>query len=82
MKRPLDTQLVPSAATDHEALVTMEGDALGAIGDHVLHSLALQGLLGWGDLRVQPVVCPDRYCTLTTGARPRSRGGRAEGEPH
>nr|AUJ59071.1 plastid 1-deoxyxylulose-5-phosphate synthase [Neoporphyra haitanensis] len=59
--KPLDTELVRSLAADHEVLVTVEEGSIGGFGDHVLHFLALEGLLDGGDLRVRPMVLPDRY---------------------
>lgn len=59
--KPLDTDLVRSLAIDHEVLVTVEEGSIGGFGDHVLHYLALEGLLDGGGLRVRPMVLPDRY---------------------
>lgn len=59
--KPLDTELIRSLAADHEVLVTVEEGSIGGFGDHVLHFLALEGLLDGGDLRVRPMVLPDRY---------------------
>eukprot|EP00168_Porphyra_purpurea_P002279 TRINITY_DN1262_c0_g1_i2.p1 TRINITY_DN1262_c0_g1~~TRINITY_DN1262_c0_g1_i2.p1 ORF type:complete len:804 (-),score=311.28 TRINITY_DN1262_c0_g1_i2:1-2268(-) len=59
--KPLDTELVRSLAADHEVLVTVEEGSIGGFGDHVLHYLALEGLLDDGKVRVRPMVLPDRY---------------------
>eukprot|EP00168_Porphyra_purpurea_P002281 TRINITY_DN1262_c0_g1_i5.p1 TRINITY_DN1262_c0_g1~~TRINITY_DN1262_c0_g1_i5.p1 ORF type:complete len:333 (-),score=134.71 TRINITY_DN1262_c0_g1_i5:522-1463(-) len=59
--KPLDTGLVHSLAADHEVLVTVEEGSIGGFGDHVLHYLALEGLLDDGKVRVRPMVLPDRY---------------------
>jgi 1-deoxy-D-xylulose-5-phosphate synthase len=64
--RPLDTALVERLAREHEVLVTVEEGSVGGFSSHVLHHLALAGLLENG-LKVRPLVMPD---TFTEQARP------------
>jgi 1-deoxy-D-xylulose-5-phosphate synthase len=58
--KPLDTQLVSRLAREHELLITVEEGSIGGFGSHVLHYLALNGLVDHG-LKVRPMVLPDRF---------------------
>ena len=58
--KPLDTDLVRRLAREHEVLVTVEEGAIGGFATHVLHFLALEGLLDSG-LKVRPLVLPDVF---------------------
>ena len=44
----------------HEVLVTVEEGAVGGFASHVLHFLAMTGLLDSG-LKVRPLVLPDAF---------------------
>lgn len=68
VKHPLDTQLLPSAAADH-MLVTVEGGALGALVTARCTVSRSKDSSAGGTSRERLRVRPDRYCTLTTGAR-------------
>lgn len=60
--KPLDRELIEDLALNHEFLITVEEGSIGGFGDHVLHFLALQGLLDGADgIKVRPMVLPDRY---------------------
>jgi len=59
--KPLDTELVTKLAEEHDVLITVEEGSIGGFGDHVLHFLALNGLLDEGKLKVRPMVLPDKY---------------------
>jgi len=59
--KPLDIDLLRSLAADNEVLVTLEEGSVGGFGDHVLHFLALDGLLDSGKCKVRPMVIPDRF---------------------
>merc|ERR1712100_525226 len=59
--KPLDTELVQQLAADNTIMVTVEEGSIGGFGDHVLHYLALSGLLDDGKLKVRPMVLPDKY---------------------
>uniref|UniRef100_A0A7S2ZCS7 1-deoxy-D-xylulose-5-phosphate synthase n=4 Tax=Rhodosorus marinus TaxID=101924 RepID=A0A7S2ZCS7_9RHOD len=59
--KPLDKELIRSLAASHQVLITVEEGSIGGFGDHVLHSMALEGLLDTGKVRVRPLVIPDRW---------------------
>mmetsp|Transcript_4314 Transcript_4314/g.16888 ORF Transcript_4314/g.16888 Transcript_4314/m.16888 type:complete len:707 (-) Transcript_4314:142-2262(-) len=59
--KPLDLDLIRSLARDNDVLITVEEGSIGGFGDHVLHFLALDGLLDSGNLKMRPMVLPDRY---------------------
>jgi 1-deoxy-D-xylulose-5-phosphate synthase len=59
--KPLDTELIQQLAADNSVMVTVEEGSIGGFGDHVLHYLALSGLLDDGALKVRPMVLPDKY---------------------
>jgi len=59
--KPLDVELIKRLAEEHSVLVTVEEGSIGGFGDHVLHFLALSGLLDDGRLKVRPMVLPDKY---------------------
>jgi 1-deoxy-D-xylulose-5-phosphate synthase len=58
--KPLDEDLVRRLATEHEVLITVEEGAIGGFAAHVLHYLAMAGLLDHG-LKIRPMVLPDRF---------------------
>ena len=64
--KPLDTKLIAELADNHDVLVTVEEGSIGGFGDHVLHFLALGGYLDNGNLKVRPMVIPDKY--IETGS--------------
>jgi 1-deoxy-D-xylulose-5-phosphate synthase len=57
--KPLDVDLVRELADQHSVLITIEEGSIGGFGDHVLHFLALDGLLDDGNLKFRPMVIPD-----------------------
>jgi 1-deoxy-D-xylulose-5-phosphate synthase len=59
--KPLDTDLVLRLARDHEVLVTIEEGAIGGFGTYVMQSLAENGMLDRGDLKVRMMVLPDTF---------------------
>ena len=59
--KPLDVDLIKELAESHSVMVTVEENSIGGFGDHVLHYLALAGLLDDGNLKVRPMVLPDKY---------------------
>lgn len=59
--KPLDTELIDKLAKEHDVLITVEENAIGGFGDHVLHYLALSGALDQGTVKVRPMVLPDKY---------------------
>ena len=58
--KPLDTDLIPQLARNHEVLLTVEEGAIGGFGSHVIQFLAHQGLLDSG-LKMRPLVMPDIF---------------------
>lgn len=58
--KPLDTRLILSLAREHEVLVTIEENAIGGFGSHVLQLLAEQGVLD-GGVRVRCMCLPDLF---------------------
>mmetsp|Transcript_58355 Transcript_58355/g.119350 ORF Transcript_58355/g.119350 Transcript_58355/m.119350 type:complete len:762 (-) Transcript_58355:72-2357(-) len=59
--KPLDTGLIRELAENHEVLITVEEGSKGGFGDHVIHWLALEGLLDSGKCKVRPMVLPDQF---------------------
>lgn len=43
--KPLDTDLIRRLAAEHQVMLTVEENAVGGFGAHVLHFMALDGLL-------------------------------------
>jgi 1-deoxy-D-xylulose-5-phosphate synthase len=58
--KPLDTGLVAQLAREHEVVITIEEGAIGGFGSHVLHYLAMNGLLDHG-LKIRTMVLPDVF---------------------
>jgi 1-deoxy-D-xylulose-5-phosphate synthase len=58
--KPLDTDLVARLAREHEVVITIEEGAIGGFGSHVLHYLAMNGLLDHG-LKIRSMVLPDVF---------------------
>jgi 1-deoxy-D-xylulose-5-phosphate synthase len=58
--KPLDTDLVTRLAREHEVVITIEEGAIGGFGSHVLHHLAMSGLLDHG-LKIRTMVLPDVF---------------------
>jgi 1-deoxy-D-xylulose-5-phosphate synthase len=58
--KPLDTDLVARLAREHEVVITVEEGAVGGFGSHVLHHLAMSGLLDHG-LKIRTMVLPDLF---------------------
>lgn len=58
--KPIDMDLVEQLVRSHEVLITIEEGSIGGFGSHVLHHLAVEGLLELG-CKVRPMVLPDVY---------------------
>ena len=58
--KPIDMELVERLVRGHEVLITIEEGSIGGFGSHVLHHLAVEGLLDIG-CKVRPMVLPDTY---------------------
>ena len=65
--KPLDTALIERLARGHAVLVTIEDGAVGGFGSAVMQHLAWAGLLD-GDLKIRPMVLPDRFIDHGTPA--------------
>jgi 1-deoxy-D-xylulose-5-phosphate synthase len=59
--KPLDTELVLRLAREHEVLVTIEEGSIGGFGTYVLQTLAEEGVLDRGGLKVRMMVLPDVF---------------------
>lgn len=59
--KPLDRDLILHLADEHEIMITIEEGSIGGFGDHVLHFMALEGLLDTGRVKFRPMVLPDRF---------------------
>ncbi len=58
--KPLDMDLITRLARSHEVLITVEEGSIGGFGSHVVHALAVAGLLDAG-LKVRPMTLPDTF---------------------
>jgi len=58
--KPLDTELFNRLAREHEVVITVEEGAIGGFGSHVLHHLAMTGMLDHG-LKIRTMVLPDVF---------------------
>jgi 1-deoxy-D-xylulose-5-phosphate synthase len=58
--KPLDTDLINRLVREHEVVITVEEGAIGGFGSHVLHHLAMNGLLDHG-LKIRSMVLPDLF---------------------
>jgi 1-deoxy-D-xylulose-5-phosphate synthase len=59
--KPLDTDLVLRLAREHEVLVTVEEGSIGGFGSYVMQTLADEGALDRGGLKVRMMVLPDTF---------------------
>ncbi len=58
--KPLDIDLINRLVREHEVVITIEEGAIGGFGSHVLHYLAMNGLLDHG-LKIRTMVLPDVF---------------------
>jgi len=77
--KPLDVELVKQLAESHSVLVTVEEGSIGGFGDHVLHYLALSGLLDDGQLKARPMVLPDKYIEAASQSEQYEEAGLTTG---
>ena len=66
--KPLDHDLIRRLAKEHELLITLEENAVGGFGAHVLQFLAGEGLLDHG-LKIRTLTLPDRFQNHDTPER-------------
>jgi 1-deoxy-D-xylulose-5-phosphate synthase len=76
--KPLDHDLIRRLAKEHELLITIEENAVGGFGSHVLQFLAWEGLLD-GGLKVRPMVLPDKFQNHDTPEHQYSEAGLDSG---
>ena len=76
--KPLDRDLIRRLAKEHELLITIEENAVGGFGAHVLQFLAWEGLLD-GGLKVRPMVLPDKFQNHDTPEHQYSEAGLDSG---
>jgi 1-deoxy-D-xylulose-5-phosphate synthase len=72
--KPLDRDLIRRLAKEHELLITVEENAVGGFGAHVMQFLAWEGLLD-GGLKFRPMILPDRFQNQDTPERQYSEAG-------
>jgi len=58
--KPLDEDLIRRLAREHEVVVTIEEASVGGFGSHLLHFMAMDGLLDRG-LKIRSLVLPDEF---------------------
>ena len=74
--KPLDVELIRRLAREHDAMLTVEENAVGGFGAHVLHFMVLDGLMddvSWSSFcRDMHVLCKNMVITHTsqTGRQP------------
>ena len=73
--KPLDTDLVAKLVAEHDVLITIEEGSIGGFGDHVLHYLALNGMLDNGSIKA-------RATPPTPGEAPSPHPHRIYSQPH
>ena len=78
--KPLDTDLINRLAREHEVVITIEEGAIGGFGSHVLHHLAMSGLLDHG-LKIRTMVLPDVFLDHDS-PQAQYDAGRAQRPPH
>src|SRR4249920_1944499 len=59
--KPLDVDLILRLAREHEVLVTIEEGSIGGFGTYVMQTLAEEGMLDRGGLKVRMMVLPDTF---------------------
>jgi 1-deoxy-D-xylulose-5-phosphate synthase len=57
--KPLDIELIQQLVQDHAIVITVEENAIGGFGDHVLHYITEQGYLDEGQLKFRSMTIPD-----------------------
>jgi len=77
--KPLDTALIRDLASRHDVFITVEEGSIGGFGDHVLHFMALEGLLDTGRVRFRPMVVPDRFIDHATQEEQYEEAGLSSG---
>jgi 1-deoxy-D-xylulose-5-phosphate synthase len=63
--KPIDMDMVKHLASSHEVIITIEEGSIGGFGSHVVHHLAMAGMLDHG-LKIRPLALPDRFINHDT----------------
>src|SRR2546421_4146053 len=72
--KPLDTDLLLRLAREHEVLITIEEGAVGGFAAHVLHALALNGVLD-GGIKLRSMILPDEFIDQDSPAAMYAKAG-------
>ncbi len=67
--KPLDREMVLRLAREHAVLITVEEGAIGGFAAQVMQLLATSGALDKGELKIRPMILPDRFIEHDTPAR-------------
>jgi len=59
--KPVDDHLIRDLAATHDVLITLEENAIGGFGAHVMDFLAEEGILDGGNLKVRAMKLPDTF---------------------
>ncbi|CAM9338849.1 unnamed protein product [Scytosiphon promiscuus] len=77
--KPLDVDLIRRLAKEHDAMLTVEENAVGGFGAHVLHFMVLDGLMDHGNLKMRPMVLPDSFIEAGTQTEQYEEAGLSAG---
>ncbi|CAN0264719.1 unnamed protein product [Ascophyllum nodosum] len=77
--KPLDVELIRRLAREHDAMLTVEENAVGGFGAHVLHFMVLDGLMDDGNLKMRPMVLPDTFIEAGTQTEQYEEAGLSAG---
>ncbi|CAB1113684.1 unnamed protein product [Ectocarpus sp. CCAP 1310/34] len=77
--KPLDVDLIRRLAGEHDAMLTVEENAVGGFGAHVLHFMVLDGLMDDGNLKMRPMVLPDTFIEAGTQTEQYEEAGLSAG---
>lgn len=57
--KPLDIDMIQELVKQNSILITIEENAIGGFGDHVLHYLTINDYMDNGTLKFRPMIIPD-----------------------
>ncbi|CAN0306305.1 unnamed protein product, partial [Pylaiella littoralis] len=77
--KPLDVELIRRLAKEHDAMLTVEENAVGGFGAHVLHFMVLDGLMDDGNIKMRPMVLPDAFIEAGTQTEQYEQAGLSAG---
>lgn len=76
--KPLDADLIRRLASEHDAMLTVEENAIGGFGAHVMHFMVLDGLMDKG-FKMRPMVLPDTFIEAGTQTEQYDQAGLSAG---